>query len=142
MNKLVTKISVSHNAAEAMVRAALGKAAELGCTQCVAVVDVSGHLLAFGRMDKAPVMGIEGCQRKASTGLLGVSSEQFYEAVKHHEGTVHGLSHLPGSIMVPGGLPIEADGQVIGGIGASGGLPEEDVACALAGIEAVFGSSE
>ena len=139
MSKLVEKTSISYAAAQAMVDAAMEKARSLGCAQCVAVVDNAGHMLAMGRMDDAPVMGIEGCQRKAKTGLLGVGSAEFFEAIKHHDGTVHGLSHLPGSIMVPGGLPIRVEGQVVGGIGASGGLPEEDVACAQAGLEAVFG---
>jgi uncharacterized protein GlcG (DUF336 family) len=98
------------------------------------VVDIGGNLVSFARMDDAPIMGIEGAQRKACSALLGVSTADFYDGVKGHEGTVHGLSHLPGSIMVPGGVPIVIAGEVVGGIGASGGLPEEDVACAEAGM--------
>jgi uncharacterized protein GlcG (DUF336 family) len=39
-----------------------------------------------------------------------------------------------------GGLPIEVDGQVVGGIGVSGGTGEQDVAVATAGIDALLRS--
>jgi len=69
--------------------------------------------------------------------VLGVGTEAFYNAIKNHEGTVHGLSNLPGSIMVPGGLSIIVEGAIVGGIGASGGMPEDDIACAHAGLDAI-----
>ena len=52
--------------------------------------------------------------------------------VRHHE-------HAPGrfSIFV-GGWPIEVDGEVVGGIGVSGGHTKEDIACCKAGITAVL----
>ena len=137
MTHLISKRSVSYIDASTMIKAALNKAKELGCNQNIAIVDNGGNLLAFARMDDASILGIEGAQRKAYTALLGVGTETFYNAIKHNEGTVHGLSHLPGAIMVPGGLPILAHGETVGGIGASGGLPEEDVICAQAGLDAI-----
>ncbi len=135
MAKLISRKTISYEDAARSLKAAMNKARELGCHQNVAVVDSSGNLLAFGRMDDAPILGIEGAQRKAHTSLLGIGTAQFYEAVKGHTGTVHGLSNLPGAIMVPGGLPVIIDGEVVGGIGASGGMPEEDVACSQAGLD-------
>ncbi len=135
MANLISRQTISYEDAASMLKAAMTKAQELGCHQNVAVVDSSGNLLAFGRMDSAPILGIEGAQRKAHTALLGIGTAQFYDAVKDHTGTVHGLSNLPGAIMVPGGLPIIIDGQVVGGIGASGGMPDQDVACSQAGLD-------
>jgi uncharacterized protein GlcG (DUF336 family) len=66
------------------------------------VVDCGGNLLAFGRMDDAP------------------------------------LSNLPGSIMIPGDLPIIIDDEIVGGTGASGGMAEEDIACSQAGLDVLF----
>jgi uncharacterized protein GlcG (DUF336 family) len=40
--------------------------------------------------------------------------------------------------MVPGGLPIIIDDEIVGGIGASGGMPEEDIACSQAGLDILF----
>ena len=139
MANLVSKRSIAYEDAARMVMAGIRKAKELECSQNIAVVDCGGNLLAFGRMDNAPILGIEGAQRKAHTSLLGVGTAEFYDAVKDHTGTVHGLSNLPGSIMVPGGLPIIIDGEIVGGIGASGGMPEEDVACSQAGLDVFCG---
>jgi glc operon protein GlcG len=38
-----------------------------------------------------------------------------------------------------GGLPIQVDGQILGGIAASGAKSEIDEAVAQAGIDALFG---
>ncbi len=135
MSHTISKQSITYAAAARMVDGALVRAGELGCNQVVAVVDVGGNLLAFARMDNAPIIGIEGAQRKAYTALLGISTEAFYEAIKDNQGVLLGLSELPGSIMVPGGLPVIVDGECVGGIGVSGGLQEEDVACAQAGLD-------
>ncbi len=67
MAKTYTKQTISYESAAKMVAAAVTKAAQLGCKQNVAVVDDGGNLKAFGRMDGAALLGLEGCQRKAFT---------------------------------------------------------------------------
>ena len=129
------KRSISYAAATKMLAAAIAKAETLGCKQNAAVVDDSGRLVAFGRMDGAPVLGIEGCQRKAFTALFGVGTEDLYQAIKDDPSLVHGLSHFTNATMVGGGLPIIIKGEVVGGIGVGGGTVEEDVACSQAGID-------
>jgi uncharacterized protein GlcG (DUF336 family) len=48
------------------------------------------------------------------------------------------LRSLPGVVALGGGLPIEASGSILGGVGVSGAPGgEADEACAGAGIEAV-----
>jgi len=137
MANTVQKHSISYAAAANMIAAALAKAEELGCKQNAAVVDEGGRLLAFGRMDGALVLGIEGCQRKAFTALFGVGTEGLYEAIKDNASLVHGLSHFAGATMVGGGLPILINGEVVGGIGVGGGSVEEDVACSQAGLDSL-----
>ena len=134
MPKSYTKQTISYAAAAAMVAAAIKKAEELGCKQNAAVVDDGGNLMAFGRMDGAPILGVEGCQRKAYTALFGVGTQDLYSAIKEDQSLVVGLSHFARATMIGGGLPIIVDGQVVGGIGVGGGSVEEDVACAQAGI--------
>jgi uncharacterized protein GlcG (DUF336 family) len=133
MAKSYAKQTISYAAAADMVKAAIEKAEELGCKQNVAVVDDGGNLKAFGRMDGAPILGVEGCQRKAYTALFGVGTQDLYGRIKDDQSLVVGLSHFAGATMIGGGLPIVADGEVIGGIGVGGGSVEEDVACAEAG---------
>jgi len=49
-----------------------------------------------------------------------------------------GLARLPRVVMLAGGLPIEAGGTLLGGIGVSGAPGgEKDEACAKAGLDAI-----
>ncbi len=49
-----------------------------------------------------------------------------------------GIRHLPGFVFLGGGVPVEAGGAIVGGIGISGAPGgAEDDACAKAGIKAV-----
>jgi uncharacterized protein GlcG (DUF336 family) len=137
MSNTITKQSINYEAATKMVAAAITKAVELGCRQNAAVVDIGGRLVAFGSMDGALILGIEGCQRKAFTSLFGVGTEDLYAALKDDPSLVHGLSHFTNATFVGGGLPIIIDGEVVGGIGVGGGTVEEDVACSQAGIDAL-----
>ena len=101
----------------------------------VAVVDDGGNLKAFGRMDGAPLLGTEGCQRKAFTALFGVGTKDFYNYIKDQQGLLIGLSHFSRATVVGGGLPIMVDGEVIGGIGVGGGTEDQDIDCAEAGLK-------
>ena len=139
MAKTYAKNTISYESAAKMVAAAIAKAEELGCKQNVAVVDDGGNLKAFGRMDGAPLLGVEGCQRKAFTSLFGVGTQDLYSAIKDDQSLVVGLSHFSRATMVGGGLPIVVDGEVIGGIGVGGGTVDEDVACSQAGLDALGG---
>jgi uncharacterized protein GlcG (DUF336 family) len=49
-----------------------------------------------------------------------------------------GIRHLPGFVFIGGGVPVEAGGSIVGGVGISGAPGgEEDDSCARAGIAAV-----
>ena len=58
---------LTHEGALHVLQAAMDRAAAMGTPQCVAVVDDSGSLLAFVRMDGAKVLSIQTAQRKALT---------------------------------------------------------------------------
>lgn len=137
MAQTFSKRALSYEAAAKMVAAAIAKAEELRCKQNVAVVDEGGNLKAFGRMDGAPLLGVEGCQRKAFTALFGVGTQDLYRAIQDDQSLVIGLSHFSRATMVGGGLPIVIEGEVVGGIGVGGGTVEEDVACSQAGLDAL-----
>jgi uncharacterized protein GlcG (DUF336 family) len=135
MDKTYSKQTVTYAVAAKMVEAAIARATDLGCKQNVAVVDEGGNLKAFGRMDGAPLLGMEGCQRKAFTALFGVGTKDFYNSIKDHQGLLIGLSHFSRATVVGGGLPIVVDGEVIGGIGVGGGTEDQDIDCAQAGLK-------
>ncbi|MBI3327565.1 MAG: heme-binding protein [Nitrospinae bacterium] len=135
MEKTYTKKALTYELATKMVEAAVARAKELGVKQNVAVVDEGGNLKAFGRMDGAPLLGVEGCQRKAYTALFGFGTADFYNAIKGDPSLVVGLSHFSRATVVGGGLPVIVDGEVIGGIGVGGGTVEQDIDCAQTGLK-------
>src|SRR5262249_37867945 len=100
---------------------------ELGVRQCVAVLDEGGNLKAFGRMDGAPLLGIEACQRKAYTALFGMGTLELGTSIKNDAAVLAGISHLAHATILRGGLPLIVEGELVGGIGVGGGTVEQDV---------------
>ena len=131
-----TKQSISAAVAHKMVAAAVAKAEELGIGQVVAVLDESGLLKAFCRMEGTPLVSIEASQNKAYTALLGMPSQDFFDSIKDDPALVAGVPHLPRIVTFGGGLPIRSGDAVVGAIGVSGGTVEQDIACAQAGLDA------
>jgi uncharacterized protein GlcG (DUF336 family) len=82
MPDVVKKLSISFELAPKMVNAAVAKAKELGVAENVAILDDSGNLKAFTRMDGAPIPTIEMAQNKAYTALLGVSTQDFFNFIQ------------------------------------------------------------
>ena len=132
-----TKQSISAAVAQKMVAAAVAKAEELGIGQVVAVLDESGLLKAFCRMEGTPLVSIEASQNKAYTALLGMPSQEFFNSIKDDPALVAGVPHLPRIVTFGGGLPIRSGDAVVGAIGVSGGTVEQDIACAQAGLDAL-----
>ncbi|MBI3802039.1 MAG: heme-binding protein [Deltaproteobacteria bacterium] len=136
MAQTFTKQSISHETTQKMITAAVAKAQELGVPQVVAILDESGLLKAFCRMDGAALVSIEVAQNKAYTALFGMPSRDFYNFIKDDPALLVGVPHIPRIAIFGGGLPIKVGDKVVGGIGVSGGTVEQDVACAQAGLDA------
>ncbi len=135
MDKAFSKRSITTELAQKLVDAAVAKAKSLGVPQIVAVLDESGHLKAFCRMDGAPLISIDVSQNKAYTALLGAPSHEFYDRIKDNPALVAGIPHVPRIALFGGGYPIRVDGAIVGAIGVSGGSVEQDMACAQAALE-------
>ncbi len=118
-------------AARGMIGACEAKAAK---AVSIAVLDDGGHLIAFDRMDGALWSTIEASQGKARTALMtGQPSRNVGDRIA--SGAVQMLT-IPGVAPMPGGLPIWSDGSLVGAIGVGGSLPDQDEACARAGVDA------
>ncbi len=130
---------VDWTAANEAVRAAVEKAAEKGLRMNAAVVDRGGLLVAFLRMPGAPLHSIDIAIDKAYTAAsFGMPTGMWHEALKaHSEAVQQGVPLRPRFTVFGGGLPIVADGNLIGGIGVSGGTEDEDTLCAQAGLKAI-----
>lgn len=118
-----------------MVAASEAKAKELGVEVTICVVDESGNLLFLEKADSASLNTLEFARRKARHAALYRSpSREGAEALK--KGDLSVLS-FPDFFPNQGGLPINVDGQTVGGIAASGSKSETDEAIAQAGLDAI-----
>lgn len=124
-----------------MLDGAKAKAEELGVPMCIAILDESCNLLTFLRMDGAKIPSITLAIDKAYTAA-GTRKPTHDLAEPSMPGNpVYGLTSSVGGrmIVIAGGLPVIAEGEVIGAIGVSSGTPAQDLAVADAGVQA-FGS--
>ena len=95
-----------------------------------AVVEPSGELVAFARMDGVPYASIRIAQQKARTAArLRMATSQLEERV---QGGRTALLSSDEVIAVGGGVPIVVDGRVVGALGVSGATAAEDDALASA----------
>ena len=130
---------VHWESASAAVRAAVAWAEEAGIRVNVAVVDAGGNLAAFLRMPGAFLHSIDIAVDKAYTAAgFGLPTGAWHGALAAHSPAVRGGIPLrPRMVCFGGGLPLRHEGQLIGGIGVSGGSELEDEACARAGLAAL-----
>lgn len=131
-------IRMTLEGARAILAAAETKAREIKVPQNIAVVDDSGHLLAFARMDGAKLSSIEVALTKARAAALrraptGPSPSMGEPSVLLSLGLP--LATDGKLTCIRGGLPLFVDGQCVGGIGVSAGTEDEDVHVAQAGVE-------
>ena len=122
-------------AVKKMVAASEAKAQELHVDVTLCIVDESGNLLFLEKGDKAPLNTIQWAQRKARhAASYGAPSKSAEDEVK--KGNMAALTY-PDFFPNQGGLPIIIDGQILGGMSASGAKSEIDEAIAQAGIDAL-----
>jgi glc operon protein GlcG len=123
-------------AVKTMVAAAEAEAQKRNVHVTICVVDDSGNLLFLERGDGVPVNTLDFAQRKARhAAMYGSPSKDGADAVKR--GGVEAIT-FPNFFPNQGGVPIKIDGQVLGGISASGAKSEIDEAIAQAGVDALL----
>jgi uncharacterized protein GlcG (DUF336 family) len=122
--------------ARRIVKATHVEAARRSILVSSAVVDAGGHLIAFGRMDGAEIAGPVLAIDKAYTSVANSISTAELAVLAAPGGELFGLHANGGGrfVIFGGGVPIVADGRIIGGVGVSGASAEDDAACAEAGL--------
>lgn len=120
---------------------ALAKARADGCKPMgIAILDEGGALKAFAREDGASMFRFEVAQAKAWGAVgMGVASRALGQRAKDNPNFFVSLAATAQGRFLPqtGAVVIkDANGQVIGAAGASGGNGDEDEAVCIAGIEA------
>lgn len=128
--------------ARQMIAGCEAKSQSEGWKMNVTVVDTGANPLAFERMDGAFLGGGDISRLKAETAAkFPFPTRKMQDVVYGQDGKpglIPGMATVPGVVAFPGGLAVmTAAGKKVGAIGASGGLPDQDEACAQAGLDAV-----
>jgi uncharacterized protein GlcG (DUF336 family) len=129
---------VTLDAALAVVEAARRRATAIGVPMNIAVVDEGNNLAAFGRMDGAWLGSIDIAQNKAYTARAFDMSTKDLAPLCQSGQPLFGIhaSNQGRLIVFAGGIPLRADGRVVGAVGVSGGSVEQDHDVADAGAGA------
>ena len=128
---------ISLEQAKKAVTAAEEEAKKNGWGMNIAVVGPSGDLIAFSRMDNAQFASIKIAQHKARTAAtFRRPTKAFQDGLAANPANIYLLT-LDDVIASEGGIPIVADGKIIGAMGCSGGTSPQDGQTCQAGINAL-----
>ena len=124
--------------ARRVIAAAEEKADEIGQPMNIAVADEGGNLVAHVRMDNAWLGSIDIAINKAYTARAFNLSTKDLAANSQSGDQFFGIhTSNGGRIMIfAGGVPLSKEGRVVGAVGVSGGMGEQDQAVAEAGAAA------
>ena len=134
--ELPSKKYLNLAAVKTMVAAAEAEAQRQNVSVTICIVDESGNLLFLEKGDTAPLNTIIWAQKKARHAAFYKSpSKAAEDTIRQHN--LEALAY-PDFFPNQGGLPIILDGQILGGISASGAKSEIDEAIAQAGLDALL----
>lgn len=139
MELTVNRPTISLEAAAKAITAGIEKAREIGVPMSIAVVDDSGELKAFSRMDGASVVSVKVAIDKgytvAATGFPSTSA--LYEFVREDGPLALGFAHVDRIKTFGGGVVLNDGDTAIGAVGVSGGHYSQDEVVAVAAAEAL-----
>ena len=113
--------------------AALAEARANNWKMAVAIVDPAGFLVYFEKMDDTQNGSVVVAQAKARSAALFKRPTKAFQDTLAAGGDGLRVLSLEGAVAIEGGVPIVADGTIIGAIGLSGGTSAQDGQCAQAG---------
>lgn len=128
--------------AKKAVQAAQAEAKKNNWFMVVAVVDPSGNLVCYEKMDNALYASTKVSINKARSAALYKRPTKVFEESLKAGGENLRVFSLEGAVASQGGIPILQDGKIIGAIGVSGDASSNDHQCALKAIEALKETSK
>lgn len=119
---------ISLSEARALIDRGIAESSAQNLTMAFAVVEPSGELVAFARMDDAPYASIALAQQKARTSArLRLPTAELEARVLSGRTVLLSSDEV---LAIGGGVPIVRDGRVVGALGVSGGASAQDAAIA------------
>jgi glc operon protein GlcG len=131
-----SKKALNLEGARKVIAAAMAEAKRLKAPGgVVAVVDDGGNLVALERLDGTFTAGANISVGKAKTAVMFKRPTKFFEDVIRNGRTA--MVALPDFTPLQGGVPVEFDGKIVGGVGVSGAASaQQDEEIAVAGANA------
>lgn len=127
--------TISASLARRLLDTAVAASEAHGQASAIAVVDNSGVLKGFVRMDGAALLAVQIAQDKAYTAAaFGLASHEWHDFIKDDAPLADGIVHTPRLVVFGGGYPIKIDGAVVGGLGVSGGHYTDDMKIATVAL--------
>jgi uncharacterized protein GlcG (DUF336 family) len=103
----------------------------------IAVVDISGNLVAYEKMDQTQTASVQVAIDKAVSAAIYRRPTKVFEDIMAKGGAGLRVMNLRNASVVEGGVPIFVGGKIIGAIGVSGANADEDGMAAKAGADAL-----
>jgi len=117
--------------------AALAEARKNNWTMAVAVVDISGTLVYYEKMDNTQSASAKIAIDKARSAAIFKRPTKVFQDRLASGGAGQAVLKIEGAMPVEGGVPVIVDNHIVGGIGLSGDTSDHDGQCAQAGADAV-----
>ena len=128
--------AITFDAAKKALAAAEAEAKKNNWPVAIAIVDSAGQLAAFSKMDNTQHASVDIAIGKAVTANnFKRPTKAFQDLIGQGGGNLRLLS-VKGLTPLEGGVPIVVDGKIIGGIGVSGVMSNQDAEVAMAGANA------
>ena len=129
--------SITIENAKKVAAPAVAEAQKNNWRMAVAIVDISGDLIFFEKMDGTQAASVNISVDKARSAARFKRPTKALQDVLAAGGEGLRLLALEGAVPVEGGLPLIMDGKIVGAIGVSGGTSQQDGQTAKAGADAV-----
>jgi glc operon protein GlcG len=126
---------ISLETAKKIAAPALAEAAKNNWAMAVAIVDPSGNLVYYEKMDATQLGSANLAIEKARSAALFKRPTKTFQDALAAGGDGMRVLRVSGAVPIEGGLPILVDGKIAGAIGVSGGTAPQDGQCAKAGID-------
>jgi uncharacterized protein GlcG (DUF336 family) len=135
--ELLVRHDLPYAVALTIAQTAVESCAAKGYAESAVVVDHDGETIVAIRGNNAQPYTMENARRKAYTAAnFRIPTAEYAKRYADNNPVVHQQVTLPNIIAIPGGLPIKAGDEVVGGVGASGS-PGVDEPCVQAGLDKV-----
>ena len=129
--------AITAETARKVAAPALAEAQKNKWSMAVAIVDPSGDLVYFERMDDTQVGSVDVAIGKARSAARFKRPTKAFQDALAAGGEGLRILALQGAVPVDGGLPLMMGGKIVGAIGVSGGTSAQDGQVAAAGAGAI-----